>query len=438
MTWLFFSIAFILVILFIWGAWGISSEEIDEKTQKASRNKTAVMFIITLAIAAFYYKTYNVATMKNVIKIKGIKCAVDSFENSVDTIDYVIIRSSFTDAGTKYHRINEITGENYFEYGEGAYGNTGGSGFAIRYKIDSLFPIKKISDYELYGIDPQEYEHSDHVYHYEYMASYLPTLVPYSFVAIEKDYGLLGYQKGDYGYQRIIYGTPNDSTIRTAPEKKIRDFIGDNAVRVSGETGTTYLQTFIDNEVSKNPKCKDSLVTVINLQWDDINTMNLLTAADLTQCSYDILYDFDCPVKRLYITFDIPTSLSQLPYGIKPIDSYSYKIDNPEFFAKKKAGSLLLHINFPTLSNMQLIRSLVLTSLLTAFFSLFCLNAYYCFRKYYKDHPKGRKWKTIYRAVIGFIILIIICMVYLMMTEKTIMLKHPVPMQGVEYYESNA
>ena len=40
-----------------------------------------------------------------------------------------------------------------------------------------------------------------------------------------------------------------------------------------------------------------------------------------------------------------------------------------------------LHVKFPTLENKQLIRSLILTTVLTALLSLFLSNLYHCFRK---------------------------------------------------------
>ena len=109
-------IGLFLIAVFLWGAWGISSEEKDGKAKLAGLKKTVAMLFITLAIGAFYYKTYQVATIKNVIKVKGIKCAVDSTNSPADTLDYVIIRCAFTKTGTKYQRINEITGNKNIEY----------------------------------------------------------------------------------------------------------------------------------------------------------------------------------------------------------------------------------------------------------------------------------------------------------------------------------
>jgi hypothetical protein len=46
-----------------------------------------------------------------------------------------------------------------------------------------------------------------------------------------------------------------------------------------------------------------------------------------------------------------------------------------------KNGSYRFHIKLPTLANLQLIRSLILTTLLTAFSSMFILNLFYWLRK---------------------------------------------------------
>ena len=97
-------------------------------------------------------------------------------------------------------------------------------------------------------------------------------------------------------------------------------------------------------------------------------------------------------------------------------DSYSYYINEFDKINPHK-GSLLLHVQFPTLANMQLIRSLVLTSLLTAFFSLFCLNVYYLVRKHEKYIPKFLMKKRTYIVLIIITLLLIAFFTYLLLFD---------------------
>lgn len=405
------SIVTILVVLLFWGTWGLSSEEKDEKRSKASLGKTSLLFVLTIAVGVFYVKTYNVATVKNIIKIKGINCALDSNKHVLDTLDYLIISSSYTREDSKQKTISQITGEKYFE----DYIETGtkGSGFdaLIHYNTDGLNAVVPYGDYTDYKSDDYKY-HKDHLYHYEFMSNSIPTINPFVIRYPQKDFGLINFNEQDYAFLRLYTSFVNDSSIVKAPNAYIRDYLGDNSIRIFGEVGTQKLQEFQNTVLKENPN--EPLKGLIDCKWSDhINHMDLLSAADLTQCDYEIIYDIDCPTKQLYLKFDIPVIISQLTYGLMPKDSYSYYINDFDKINPKK-GSLLLHVQFPTLANMQLIRSLVLTSLLTAFFSLFCLNVYYLVRKHDKYIPKFLKRKRTYIVLIIITLLLIFFFTYLL------------------------
>jgi len=418
------SIVTFLIVLLFWGTWGLSSEEIDGKLDKASFGKTIILFFLTLAVSVFYVKTYNVATIKNIVKVKGINCSIDSNKNIVDTLEYLILRCSFTKDHNKHNKITKITGEKYFD--EYYDVNSMGGGFEglIRYNTDRDAPVRTFGKYSDYDIDENNYIYSNHVYHFEFMGNKIPTINPFEIRYEQHDYGFINYNQGDYAFFRLFTSFVNDSTIRKAPNVGIREYLGDNSIRIFGELGTAYLDKFINEEINKNPQAK--LEGLINCEWFEyLNNLNLFSAADLTQCNYDIIYDFDCPLKQLYLQFDMPAIISQLPYNLEPKDSYSYFIK--DFDNSKKSGSLLLHIQFPTLANMQLVRSLVLTSILTAFFSLFCLNMYYLVRKHNKCIPYILKNKRIYTLMITVILLIIIILTLLLATDSIIYLNRAVP-----------
>ena len=183
----FFLIGILIITFFLWGAWGISSEQKDGKAKLAGLKKTVAMFIITCAIGAFYYKTQQVATIKNVINIKGVKCAVDTANHPVDTLEYVIMRCAFSKARTKYQEINKITGNPGLEYNEQTFGeNEGGTGFAIRFKMDTIYPVKKLIDLETYGIEEEKYKGVYHIYHYDYMCTTIQSFNPISYICLEK------------------------------------------------------------------------------------------------------------------------------------------------------------------------------------------------------------------------------------------------------------
>lgn len=418
------SIVTILIVLLFWGTWGLSSEEKDEKVDKASLGKTFLLLFLTIAVGVFYVKTYNVATIKNIIKIKGIRCSMDSCNNIVDTLEYAILRCSFSKEYSKHNGISKITEEKYFDNYIDINSKGGGFEGLLSFKTDRNFPIRSFGAFSDYNIDEGKYKYSNHVYHYEFMANRIQSINPFAKKYEQHDYDLVNYNQGDYAFLRLLTSYVNDSTIRKAPNTLTREYLGDNSIRIFGEIGTAYVDKFIDEEIKKNPQAK--LSGLLNCEWfEDLNNLNLFSAADLTQCNYDIIYDFDCPIKQLYLKFDMPAIISQLPYNLKPKDSYSYYIS--DFDNRNRNGSLLLHIQFPTLANMQLVRSLVLTSILTAFFSLFCLNLYYLVRKHNKYIPKFLKNKKTYRLLIIITLGIVIFLTYLLATEKNVFINYKVP-----------
>lgn len=418
------SVITFLIVLLFWGTWGLSSEEKDEKRSKASFGKTGLLLVLTIAVGVFYVKTYNVATVKNIIKIKGVNCALDSNRHIIDTLDYLIISSSYSKEYSKHNTISQITGEKFFE----DYIDTGtkGSGFdaLIHYNTDSLIAVAPYGDYTDYKSDDYKY-HKDHLYHYEFMSNMIPTINPFVIRYPQKDFGLINYNEQDYAFLRLYTSFITDSSIVKAPNANIREYLGDNSIRIFGEVGSRKLQEFKSTVLKNYPD--EPLKGLIDCKWSEyINHMDLLSAADLTQCDYDIIYDIDCPIKQLYLKFDIPVIISQLPYGLMPKDTYSYYINDFDKINPNK-GSLLLHVQFPTLANMQLIRSLVLTSLLTAFFSLFCLNVYYLVRKYDKYIPKFLKKKLIYIILIFITLALIILFTYLLAFDNNIFINKEYP-----------
>ena len=110
--------------------------------------------------------------------------------------------------------------------------------------------------------------------------------------------------------------------------------------------------------------------------------MNFFTAADISQYTCDINLESDCYIERMKIMYDLPIEINSQDSNMI-MTSYSFILKG-DFLNKDIAnqGSYRFHVKFPTLANLQLIRSLILTTLLTALVSLFFLNLFYLFRKY--------------------------------------------------------
>lgn len=108
---------------------------------------------------------------------------------------------------------------------------------------------------------------------------------------------------------------------------------------------------------------------------------DFFSAFDLSQSSQSIMINSNMPVGMLQIRFDIPFEL--IGCDIQPdyltITDIGFK--DPEKTKRIQERGISLHVKYPTMENKQLIRSLILTTLLTALLSLFLSNLYYCLRK---------------------------------------------------------
>ena len=111
------------------------------------------------------------------------------------------------------------------------------------------------------------------------------------------------------------------------------------------------------------------------------NSLDFFTSADISQYTYVISLNSDCPVKDLYVDYDIPIEMANNNEHIS-VGTRGFYLDSVMVNNLRKVPSMGFQVKFPSLANLQLIRSLILTTLLTALFSLFCKNLYYSIRKW--------------------------------------------------------
>lgn len=125
---------------------------------------------------------------------------------------------------------------------------------------------------------------------------------------------------------------------------------------------------------SNNGKFQDFVVSSNDSTY---NHIDYFTAADISQQTYKIRVKSDIPLKQLFISFDEPIEISSIypkPDTIS-LNSISYD-DSLKLVQVLDAGGVQFHAKFPRYENKQLVRSLVLTTILVCVISLFCINAF--------------------------------------------------------------
>lgn len=106
------------------------------------------------------------------------------------------------------------------------------------------------------------------------------------------------------------------------------------------------------------------------------NTVNFLTASDLSQRIFEVNIHSEMPIWTLDIYFDVPIEIS----GIYPqpdiITMRSIHYKDREKLNYLQSHCLDFHAKLPTFENKQLVRSLLITTILLAIVSLFSANLY--------------------------------------------------------------
>lgn len=124
-------------------------------------------------------------------------------------------------------------------------------------------------------------------------------------------------------------------------------------------------------------KGPDSLYIVkLNSSDSLFNYIDYFTSSDMSQRIFDVEFYSEVPLKSLSITFDEPISLSEIYPKPDTLGMTQIVYTDKKKLDYFKNRGLIFHAHFPTYENKRLLRSLILTTILTAVFSLFCTNLY--------------------------------------------------------------
>lgn len=362
---------FIAIIIAI-GFWRNTSKEHKRMVAKASLTKTAILFLLSAAITFFYYKSYQVATFRNWVVVKGVKGSYtnenDTIASNGDTIIYkakdriklLTILSKFTNNDSfsaipflgMWDSINSSGTRTYIHL----YNNKGNTKWYPNITPDDI---------------PYNHEDISHKYKVSYYTNTIPNIMPFAYY---DDYALYDdslelaegvfYEIGNYGFRL----------------SKTLDDIGNN-----------YDKCFVsDISTKKNNIYNEDIYFKVRTKSNYVNTLNFFSAADLSQCEYEVKLESDIPIENLSMFFDLPVEISSLNPSEHNVVSKGFYMNIEEDIAGK-TRYLIYHVKFPTLANLQLIRSLILTTLLTVLFSLFFKNLYYYCRKIFERRKREKK-----------------------------------------------
>lgn len=369
-----------IIALFFWKR---GTKETEEKTQHASCLRTVTYFVLSVLIGVFFYKTYQVSTIYNAISVYPIRASFNSDGVLTDTISSIEIFNRFT--SQKIY--NNALYEKGSKIGSRAdYVDRGGVKLKLRTHVDSSFIIKDNPTVPAAAVLQDmnvPIEKPNQVYIVGFINTVVPNLIPV-FPKFNQSFGWSQVSKDLFAKMQIedtksnddlFFRPSSDKTEWYEDSEKDMDFMMD---------GIFFKEYFVIGEV--DDISGDFYELTASSSSNVSNTLGFFTAADISQYTHMISINGDCHVSTLYMDYDVPIEIQNMD-SCMTIGTTGFHIKGDMLEAMKNSA-LMYHVKLPTMANLQLIRSLILTTLITALISLFFSNLYYLIRKWAKKYKR--------------------------------------------------
>lgn len=431
-------IATVVAILFA----GRATSGIRKKTHNASKTRTFIYFLLSVVLLVCTIKTHQITTIYNSIQVDPLYASFDSLGNCIDTIPNIELFSSFNANGNYDNPfiINKNKEDADFK----------AKGGIIRFSINAhndvdSFPIIKNPKYKKFDlkdefIPPIDF---DHLYLVVNSFTSPPSVVPlFPNVNLTEDWMLI-----------------EDSCMRKSSVKNIRDEknlyfgdINDAEITIPNKLKKVFNRGLVAKCIyaTHNVKNAKEPITKFDFSFSTpiANSMNLFTAADISQYTYQININTDCPILNLTAYFDTPIEIvaSDIEIDSKNVSGFRMKGNEIKRYMKETGDYITVHIELPTMENLQTMRSLFLTTVLSAIVSLFFSNFYFLMRKHINhrkfllpyskakklDQKRVRKFiKNARRASLVFVAFVILVPTYYICKEDTWL----IPIKLSDYFE---
>jgi len=360
------------------------------KTQKASGIRTLVYFSLLTIVATFFYKTNQVSQIFHFVDVEALRA---SYKNGHinDTVKRIDIYHTFSSssygidyAGTISKSDSDLVKKN------------GGYSIDLECRFDSIANnYRWDDDYRKDAISQMSDTIS--LYKHLYIINFLSTGVPRLTNMTPKG-SYFSETKKDTGY--IYRDLISISDTANAPFKVT--FWTENA-------DTLSFDNFQESRYSSQLMCvpddnKSNNARRLSTNFYGCNTYNkfdFFTAADISQFTYLLQVDSDCPVERLTTYFNVPidyiSDTQDITAGTNKIIFSGKYLET----IRKSRQIMTYHIKLPTMANLQMIRNLILTTILTALVTLFLSNVFVYIRyiksKWRYKHPKSFRRLSLFR-----------------------------------------
>lgn len=374
-----------IIAIFFLGNW---SKENKKRARKASIFRTFIYFCLTIIAFFIFYKSYQVSTIINMVDLKALRGSSDSLDRSRDTVKSITIYNKFQGAKSYDNGLLTVANEHKKD---SFYTKNGGVHVRIKVANDPKYPVKNrknlIGDIRKSIEDEFNRDMSTvgPVYLLTYLSTNIPSYIPV-YPEIELGYGWK-HDKGFTTSNTIMNSRGAEGINYTLLGKRrgsnISELEGAKELFDNGIVVQEYLVT--DTLKEKN----DDVFMALSHSF--ANTIDILTAADLSQYTFVLLLNSEINIKKLFIEYNLPIEVSEISDGMSVTFN---RLDFDEAYLKANRGdAIMFHVKLPTMANIQLIRSLILTAILSALFTLSCKNLYYLLYRGALNYHKENKLK---------------------------------------------
>ena len=368
-------ISAIIAIFFL----GKASKDAIEKTKRASWFRTTVYFFLAIIFSIIFYKSHQVATILNLFEFESFRGAEDSLHNSKDTIQSIIIQNDFKTIGSYQNLYLDLLKQNINDNNKN-FNNIGGGGITIKLKCanspsDIIKDRGNFNKYIKYDIEEclnKDISNSGPIYSFRFMSTNIPSFIPI-FPIVNCDSNEVASFSTAIRHTENLIDLKDQARIRTSNgECLIVDCDGGEELL---RNGLFYEATVVIHDLDS---FRVNNTLNIGMAHFIVNTIDFLTAADLSQYTYLLEIHSDMYINDLLVNYNIPIEVTN------QADKLYVGLNNiiiGDKYVLNHGGQIAFFVKLPTMANLQQIRVLLLTALVTTFFSLFCANLFYCLRK---------------------------------------------------------
>lgn len=378
------SIISALIAIFFWGK---PDKKEKERIRKSSFIRTIIYLVLSIMVLVFYVKTNQVATVSNFVLISNELADYNSKGEVLDTVYSLDIYNKFS---------GEATYQNEFiDYLNSEYRNNGrmfteNSGMAMDILVNSKTTdsIKRgpfFDDANFQKVKSQ-IPNINHLFNVSYIATNIPTFIPLYPKFDERSEWI---QDSIFIHRNTFINSRSDYRFSMFDEEYYQNKYSGKKLPHFFENGLTVSQEIGTRNLSNSDIVQDKLVLTPFFASFLVNNLNIFTAADISQYAYVLSFTSELPIKSVRINYDVPIETNPLHESMKVWPNIIYfEGKDWEYFQN---STMMLYIKLPTMANLQLIRSFILTTLLTVLISLFIRNAYYWIRKWAERYKENHR-----------------------------------------------